>query len=60
MAVVLKPFPFAGDGHSVERLEPGDERYFGALTAGLVDEGYVAEESAAEPEVPMTRAKGKA
>jgi hypothetical protein len=59
MAVALKPFPFAGDGHSVEMLKAGDERDFGALTAGLVAEGYVAS-GAVEAIQPVTRAKGKA
>lgn len=59
MAVVIKPFAYAADGIHVVKLAPGDERDFGASTAGLVAEGYVsadvaksveavAEETAAE------------
>jgi hypothetical protein len=40
---VLKPFRFAGNGHTVESLNVDDEREFGSSTEGLVAEGYIAE-----------------
>ncbi|RWX28951.1 hypothetical protein EHH54_31750 [Rhizobium leguminosarum] len=43
MAVVLKPFDYASDGFTVEHLNEGDERDFGAATDGLVAEGFVSE-----------------
>jgi hypothetical protein len=49
----------AGDGIHAEEMEPGDERDFGTLTAGLIAEGYVAS-GAVEAIQPVTRAKGKA
>ncbi|TIL91456.1 MAG: hypothetical protein E5Y73_17415 [Mesorhizobium sp.] len=51
---VLKPFPFAGNGYTLEHVTVGDEREFGTATDGLVAEGYISlvakvEESAVEP-----------
>lgn len=52
MATVLKKFYFAADGVTVESMEPGVERDFGAAQAGLEAEGYVgAAASVAEPEI---------
>ncbi|MER9911697.1 hypothetical protein NKJ71_13795 [Mesorhizobium sp. M0050] len=48
MAIVLKPFPFAGDGHTLEHLVAGAEREFGGCTDGLVAEGYIALDVAKE------------
>lgn len=42
MAKVVKPFPYAADGFTLENLVPGDERDFGAATAGLIEEGFIA------------------
>lgn len=44
MAVVIVPFPFAGNGFTVEYLVAGDERDFGSATAGLVEAGLISEE----------------
>lgn len=57
MHVVLKPFPFAGNGYTHENLKTGDERHFGKAAAGLIAEGYIGEigavavETTAKPEV---------
>lgn len=47
MAVVLRPFNFAPDGFTVERLVEGDEREFGDLTEGLQSAGYIGADDAA-------------
>lgn len=64
MAVVIKEFPYASDGFTVERLKVGAEREFGAVTQGLVDEGYVEAVSAepvepADGETPVETKKSK-
>ncbi|RWN51394.1 MAG: hypothetical protein EOS04_24280 [Mesorhizobium sp.] len=51
---VLKPFPFAGNGYTLEHLSVGDEREFGTAADGLISEGYISlvakgEERAVEP-----------
>ncbi|TIU12456.1 MAG: hypothetical protein E5W44_07190 [Mesorhizobium sp.] len=51
MAKVVKPFPYAADGFTLEHLVPGDERDFGAATAGLVEEGFIATDGP-HPQVP--------
>lgn len=38
---VIKPFPYAGDGHTVVGLDIGDERDFGGATEGLTAEGFI-------------------
>ena len=38
---VIKPFPYAGDGHTVVGLIVGDERDFGGATDGLTAEGFI-------------------
>lgn len=53
MAVVIKPFPYAGDGFTVERLIAGDERDFGAAAAGLAAEGFIEPASAAKSEATV-------
>jgi len=52
MAVVAKPFDWASDGFTIERLATGDERDFGLLTAGLASEGFVVTDGivAVEPQ----------
>lgn len=42
LAIVLVPFPYAGNGYTLESLVAGDEREFGAATDGLVAEGFIA------------------
>lgn len=44
---MLKPFPFAGDGHTVEWLVAGLERDFGAAATGLFAEGFIDSEGGA-------------
>lgn len=46
MAVVLKKFPWAKDGFTVEMLSPGTEADFGAASDGLAAEGYISLETA--------------
>lgn len=48
MATVLKQFPWSNNGYDVEILNVGDEREFGAATAGLVAEGFVSGEAKVE------------
>lgn len=43
------PFPYAGDGYTVEWLKPGDERDFGAVAAGLASAGLIAAPKAQDP-----------
>lgn len=38
---VVKPFPYSVDGFTLIDLNVGDERDFGAMTGGLVGEGFV-------------------
>lgn len=47
MAVVLLPFPYAGNGFTIENLNAGDVRDFGAATDGLVDAGLISVEAPA-------------
>lgn len=53
--VVVKPFPFAGNGYTVENLVAGDRRDFGSMAAGLEREGWIVpvadepQDAAAEP-----------
>lgn len=47
MAVVLLPFPYAGNGFTIENLNAGDVRDFGAATDGLVDAGLILVEAPA-------------
>lgn len=35
------PFPYAGDGFTVELLKVGIDRDFGKATAGLIAAGYI-------------------
>lgn len=42
---VVRPFPYAGNGYTLENLVPGDERDFGAATSGLVAAGFIAASS---------------
>lgn len=51
MHKVIKPFPFAGDGYTSERLNVGDVRDFGRAADGLVGEGYVEPETATKAPV---------
>lgn len=51
MTAVLKPFDFASDGYTVERLNVGDDRDFGDLTEGLAKAGLI---EVTEPEVEPT------
>lgn len=51
MAVVLLPFPFAGNGFTIEHLNAGDEREFGSATGGLVAAGLISVEAGASAEV---------
>lgn len=53
MAIVLKPFPFAGDGFTLESLAPGDERDFGSCTDGLVAEGLIATGDASDEDIDL-------
>lgn len=46
MAVAIKEFLWAGNGHTVETLKPGDERDFGAHEVGLTVAGLIISESA--------------
>lgn len=46
MAVVVREFLFAADGHTITRMTPGMERDFGALSAGLLAEGLIVEADA--------------
>ncbi len=39
------PFPYAGDGFTVELLKVGIDRDFGKATAGLIAAGYIEGES---------------
>lgn len=39
---MLRPFPFAGDGHTVEHLVAGEDREFGDCTEGLIAEGFIS------------------
>jgi hypothetical protein len=41
MAKVLKSFPYAANGFTVEQMKEGDDRDFGKSTQGLVDEGFI-------------------
>lgn len=41
MTKVLKPFPWSPNGYTVERLNIGDDRNFGASTKSLADEGLI-------------------
>lgn len=43
MHKVVKPFLYAGDGITVVKLIPGDERDFGTSTVGLLKEGFIEE-----------------
>ena len=47
---VVKPFPYSVDGFTLIDLNVGDERDFGAMTDGLVGEGFVEVVVAAKPE----------
>lgn len=47
MAVVLLPFPFAGNGFTIEHLNAGDEREFGSATDGLAAAGLISIEPTA-------------
>lgn len=47
MATVLVPFPFAGNGFTVEHLNVGDERDFGSATEGLKAAGLISVEPGA-------------
>lgn len=40
-SIVLAPFPYAGDGFTVEHLVAGDIRDFGEATDGLFDAGLI-------------------
>lgn len=42
LAKVVKPFPYYGDGVTLENLNVGDERDFGTMTDGLVRAGFVS------------------
>ena len=65
MAVVLLPFPYAGNGFTIENLVTGDIREFGAATGGLIAAGLISvdvpaisEEIAETPaEIPMVQPK---
>jgi len=48
MPIVLEPFPFAGDGFTVEHLKVGDKRDFGAATGGLIAAGLVSADNASQ------------
>lgn len=50
MAIVLKKFPWAKDGFTVEILEPGAEREFGAASVGLEEEGYISANAIEAPD----------
>lgn len=55
MATVLLPFPFAGNGFTVEYLNVGDERDFGSATEGLESAGLISVDPGAvkaEQDVP--------
>lgn len=41
MHKVVKPFPYSVDGFTLIDLNVGDERDFGAMTDGLVGEGFI-------------------
>ena len=41
LAKVVKPFPYYGDGVTLENLNEGDERDFGSMTEGLIKAGLV-------------------
>lgn len=41
MHKVVKPFPYSEDGFTLIDLAVGDERDFGAMTDGLVGEGFI-------------------
>lgn len=41
MHKVVKPFPFSEDGFTLIDLAIGDERDFGAMTDGLMGEGFI-------------------
>lgn len=41
MSKVIKPFPYAADGFTVERLVIGDERDFAGATNSLVAEQFI-------------------
>lgn len=61
MAAVLKPFAFTADGYTVEHLNEGDDREFGAFTDGLVEAGLIsADVSVAEASVDGDAAEGAA
>lgn len=49
MATVLKKFPWAKDGFTVEMLSPGAEADFGAASHGLAAEGYISLDAAITP-----------
>lgn len=38
---VVKPFPYSVDGFTLIDLKVGDKRDFGAMSAGLKDEGFI-------------------
>lgn len=59
MGVVIEPFPFAGDGFTVEFLKPGDQRDFGSAEQGLIDAGFVAASAATEAVAPDIEAEGE-
>ena len=55
MATVLVPFPFAGNGYTVEYLNVGDTRDFGAATEGLATAGMISVDAVVvEDEVAAT------
>lgn len=47
---VVKPFPYSVDGFTLIDLNVGDERDFGSMADGLVDEGFVEVIVVAKPE----------
>lgn len=52
MNTVLVPFPFAGDGFTVEWLTPGDVRDFGAAAKGLAAAGLISEAAVSDGDAP--------
>lgn len=55
MAKVLKSFPYAADGFTVEIMKVGTDRDFGAATKGLADEGYIEGAAQVKPAQPIKK-----
>lgn len=54
---VVRPFPYAGNGYTLELLNAGVERDFGSATAGLAAEGWIEPVGATVPaDEPMEMA----